>query len=95
MMMKITPIKTREANLARFLTWRKIKFPYPAEFLKCDCPPFIFRTVHYQFWGNQDKNLMLCSQTVYSLVRLHRSTGSPGSILEAKANYFLLQKDKG
>ena len=33
-----------------------------AEVLKWTCPPFIIGTVHYPFWGYQDKNLILVSQ---------------------------------
>ena len=36
--------------------------PNPAEFLKWNDPPSIFRTAHYQFQGYQDKNLKLVSQ---------------------------------
>ena len=37
----------------------------------------------------------LSQQIVQSLVRLHRCTGWPGSILVAKADYFRFRQDKG
>ena len=36
--------------------------PYPAEFLKWNCPPFIFGTVPYKFWVYQNENLKLTRQ---------------------------------
>ena len=42
---------------------------YPVEFPKLTRPPSSFGAVHYQFWENQDNNLKLNRQTVWSLVK--------------------------
>ena len=34
----------------------------PVEFFKWACPPSIFKTVRYQFWGYQNVKIMLASQ---------------------------------
>ena len=69
--------------------------PLPAKFLKWNNPLSIFGTVHYHFLRISRWELEAGQPTVYSLVRLHRCAGWPGSILVAKTNHFWFQQNKG
>jgi hypothetical protein len=57
-----------------------------------DLSSFEFETVHSKFKGFQYQNTKIELPTILSLVRLHRCTGWPGSILVAKVDYFWFQQ---